>query len=123
MLRLSVLLSAVVLSLLLFAALGCGPSSENPESQPANANSQSDDDHAKHGDQHEKITANLANLSPEEQKSAEAQKLCPVTEEPLGSMGTPIKVEVKDQTVWVCCSACVDQVKENPEKFLAKLEK
>lgn len=127
MLRLSVVLSAVVLSLLLFAALGCGSSPETPESQPAGAekaaDSQSDHDHAQHGDQHEKIEANLAKLSSEDQKSAKAQGMCAVSEEPLGSMGVPIKVEVKDQAVWVCCKGCVDEVKDNPDKYLAKLEK
>ena len=127
MLRLFVVLSAVALSALLFTALGCGSSPENPDTPPATvekaADSKSDHDHATHGDEHEKVEANLAKLAPDEQKSARAQKICPVTEEPLGSMGTPIQVDVKDQTVWVCCKGCVEEVKENPDKYLAKLEK
>jgi len=63
----------------------------------------------------------FASLSPEEQQSVTAQQICPVSGEPLGSMGTPKKVEVKDQTVWICCDGCRDKLKAEPDKYLAKL--
>ena len=48
------------------------------------------------------------------------QKTCPVTDEPLGSMGNPIPVTVKGQTIYVCCQGCVDAVQSDPDVYLAK---
>src|SRR5262249_60772903 len=53
-----------------------------------------------------KIKASLDKLSPEDRALAEAQKTCPVTDQPLGSMGVPIKLMLKDQPVFVCCGGC-----------------
>ena len=63
----------------------------------------------------------LAELLPEDRKLAEQQKICPVTKEPLGSMGKPIKVDVDGRTVFVCCEGCVDAAKENPDEYLKNL--
>jgi len=52
----------------------------------------------------------------------EKQKLCLVAEEPLGSMGTPIKLTVKGRDVFLCCEGCRDAVMNDPDKFLAKLD-
>src|SRR5262249_3435145 len=55
-----------------------------------------------------KIKANLAKLSPEDRKAAEAQKWCAIeTENELGAMGTPIKVVLKGEPVFLCCKMCV----------------
>jgi hypothetical protein len=74
-------------------------------------------DHAGHG-QYEDA---LAELSPAEQQLAEKQEVCPVSGQPLGSMGTPYKVTVKGREVLLCCAGCESQIKEDPEKYLAKL--
>ena len=50
------------------------------------------------------------------------QKTCPVTGEDLGSMGKPIPVTVKGQTIYVCCQGCVRQVQRDPDTFLRKVE-
>ncbi len=34
------------------------------------------------------------------------QKICPVSGESLGSMGTPIKVKMGEQNVFLCCEGC-----------------
>lgn len=47
------------------------------------------------------------------------QKVCPVSGQPLGSMGEPIGVAVGDQTIYVCCQGCVAPVKAEPAKYLA----
>jgi hypothetical protein len=67
------------------------------------------------------ITQALAKLSPEDRALAEKQKICPVTEEPLGSMGAPIKVAVEGREVFVCCEGCVDELKNNFAKYEEKL--
>ncbi len=49
------------------------------------------------------------------------QKICPVSGRPLGSMGTPVKVQADSQTVFLCCSGCTDEFRKNTAKYLAKL--
>ena len=50
------------------------------------------------------------------------QKVCPVSEEPLGSMGTPIKVTVKGHDVYICCEGCRKALEDEPDKYLKKIE-
>lgn len=47
------------------------------------------------------------------------QKLCPVTGEPLDSMGGPIPVSTDGGKIYVCCQGCVKAVKKDPQKYLA----
>ena len=70
----------------------------------------------------EKMKAELAKLSPEDAASAEAQHMCPVSGEMLGSMGAPKKVDVNGTPVWICCESCRDSLLENPDEYLAKLK-
>lgn len=51
------------------------------------------------------------------------QKRCPVTGEPLGSMGSPVRVDVAGRAVFVCCKACEPALKKDPGKYLARLNK
>jgi membrane fusion protein, copper/silver efflux system len=60
-------------------------------------------------------------LAPEDRKLAEHQKLCPVTNKPLGSMGTPARIVVSGQVVFLCCDGCEGALKREPAKYLAKL--
>jgi len=50
----------------------------------------------------------------------ETQGVCPVSGQPLGKMGKPIAVTVGNETVYVCCAACIDAVKSNPTKYFAR---
>ncbi len=63
----------------------------------------------------------LAALSPEDQALAARQKVCPVMDAPLGSMGTPVKVTVEGRDVLLCCAGCAPAIEEHPEKFMHKL--
>ncbi len=71
----------------------------------------------------DKIDKNLAKLSAEDQKLAREQKICPVAEQPLGSMGVPEKVMVQGKSVFICCSSCEGELKKNADKYLDKLKK
>lgn len=51
----------------------------------------------------------------------QGQKTCPVTGEPLGSMGAAIPVTVKGQTIYVCCRGCVAKVQRDPDGYLRKV--
>jgi hypothetical protein len=67
--------------------------------------------------------AEIAKLSPEDQKLAKLQVLCPITMEPLGSMGKPLKVIVGDDAVMVCCKGCISGVKKNADKMLEQVRR
>jgi uncharacterized protein (TIGR03000 family) len=67
------------------------------------------------------IATSLAKLSPEDRKLAEAQRFCAVQDGiRLGSMGVPTKVMVQGEAVFLCCQACDDGVRKNPDEALKK---
>src|SRR5205823_13608600 len=70
----------------------------------------------------EKIRVALSKLSPADRALAEAQKICPVTDEPLGVMGTPVKVMVKGRPVFVCCKGCDQEALDKPDETLRKVD-
>lgn len=51
------------------------------------------------------------------------QKICPVTGEPLGSMGAPVRVSVGGKPVYVCCKSCEKPLLRKPDEYLSKLPK
>jgi YHS domain-containing protein len=69
------------------------------------------------------VRAELAKLPPEDRALAEKQKVCPVTGEPLGSMGVPYKVTLKGRTLFLCCGGCEEEFNKNADKYLAKLDR
>jgi hypothetical protein len=46
---------------------------------------------------------------------------CIVTDNKLGSMGTPITKVYADQEVKFCCKPCIAKFEKDPQKYLAKL--
>jgi len=70
----------------------------------------------------DEVATERSKLSPEDRELVNAQDLCVSTEEPLGSMGAPIKLSIKGQPVFVCCASCKFKDEADPEKTLAKLE-
>ena len=64
----------------------------------------------------------LAQLSEADRKLAKAQKNCPVSGEPLGGMGKPIKLSVKSRTVFLCCNGCKAEFLAHTDKYLKKLD-
>lgn len=65
-----------------------------------------------------KHLSEIAKLAPEDQVLAKEQVLCPITKQPLGSMGKPVKVIVKGQSVLVCCKGCIRQVEKEADAVL-----
>jgi hypothetical protein len=66
----------------------------------------------------------LAKLSPEDRALAEKQRFCVIEDDSrLGSMGPPIKLDVKGRTVFVCCKGCQRPALADPDKTLAQLDK
>jgi hypothetical protein len=102
----------------LLAMAGCGGSSSGPVALKRGPGAmpvpQADDGTGA-------IAANLAKLSDEDKKLAEAQKTCPTSGEPLGSMGVPRKLTLKGETVFVCCASCVKGAEADPDSTLKKV--
>jgi hypothetical protein len=73
-------------------------------------------------DESPKVKAALARLSPEDRRLAEAQGNCPVLGGPLGGMGTPFRLVLKGQVVFLCCPGCENEARQNEDKILAKVE-
>jgi hypothetical protein len=59
----------------------------------------------------------------EDEKLIARQKVCPVTDEPLGSMGAPVKLVVDGRTVFICCKGCEKELRAHAGKYLAKVPK
>ncbi|TWU34874.1 hypothetical protein Poly41_40170 [Novipirellula artificiosorum] len=137
------LLIPTTLALILMAGIyGCNsPESDSLPASPSAIENESGDHDSMNHDEHEheghdhaqhdavaktdmeKMTEALADLPPEDRESAMKQHFCPVSGEMLGVMGEPEKVEVKGQTVWICCDGCKDKLLADPDKYLAKINK
>jgi len=60
-------------------------------------------------------------LSESDRALAEQQKICPVTEARLGSMGTPVAVTIDGRKVFLCCRGCEGKIQSEPQKYLSRL--
>jgi hypothetical protein len=67
--------------------------------------------------------AAFAELPADDRALAEEQKICPVSDEALGSMGAPIKIDVQGKPVFICCEGCKEELLAKPDEYLAKLKK
>lgn len=110
-------LLATSLSIGLLAVGGC--SNESTTGTPTTSSATSAE--WKSGLDADVVTA-LSKLSDADREAALQQKVCPVTDKPLGSMGTPPKVTVAGQEVFLCCDGCESEIKSKPDEYLAKLK-
>ena len=68
-----------------------------------------------------KIQTGLAGLFPQDRELAEQQRFCPVlTSSRLGSMGTPIKLVIRGETVFICCEGCRKQAIQGGDKTIER---
>ena len=66
------------------------------------------------------VSAERAKLSPDDRALVDAQEWCAVsTEERLGAMGPPLRLDIKGQPVFVCCKGCRRKAEADPDKTLA----
>ena len=76
----------------------------------------------KHHGTGEDVDSVRAKLSPEDKALVESQEWCPITtDDRLGTMGAPIKIELKGQPVFLCCNNCKKKAEADPDKTLAKV--
>jgi Cu(I)/Ag(I) efflux system membrane fusion protein len=64
---------------------------------------------------------NVEQLPEADRKLALKQRICPVTGFALGSMGVPVKITLRGQTVFLCCKGCLGKAKRNPDEMLKRL--
>jgi hypothetical protein len=111
----------VALSVCLFpiavAIVGCNNQAAAPK---PNADAKGE---AVDAEKEAEIAANMAKLSEEDRKAAEAQKFCAVENGNRlgGSMGVPYKVMIEGQPVFLCCDGCEETALKDPKATLAKV--
>ncbi len=69
-----------------------------------------------------KIQESLSKLVPEDRKRVEQQRLCPISGEGLGTRGLPLKLNIKGETVFICCPECREKAEGNPDETLKKVK-
>lgn len=95
--------------------IGCSSQrTVNPSAEPSNSAPQASGDRGE--------SEGLAKLSATDRAATLKQRVCPVTGAKLGSMGAPPKVVVNGQEVFLCCDGCEEKLREEPDKYLAKLK-
>lgn len=102
------------------ALAGCTAEKPTPTaSTPVVANSR--DDAGKEVELDE-VATERAKLDAPARALVDAQEWCVISsDERLGSMGAPIRLDIQGQAVYVCCKGCQKKAESNPEKTLAKL--
>lgn len=91
---------------------GCGNAGDS-EPAPATAGAVQIPDGMEH----------IADLPKADQEAALKQRICPVSEELLGSMKGIKKVSLEDgREVFICCAGCESPLKQDPDKYLANLK-
>ena len=68
-----------------------------------------------------RVAVTVAPLTRADRPHIAAQKTCPVMNTKLGDHGKPIKLLVGNRPLYVCCKGCINKVKKNPDRYLAKL--
>ncbi len=66
--------------------------------------------------------AEINKLPAADKELALKQMICPVSDEPLGEMGAPLKVTADGKTFFLCCKSCEKEVKKDAKAVLAKLK-
>jgi hypothetical protein len=113
----------LVVAVIAFLFLGgCSDGTDHQPMQPQVDNRAADQLKAS-PEEEAKIATALGRLAPEDRALAEAQQYCAVEpENRLGLMGTPIKVLVNDQPVFLCCKSCKPTALAEPDKTVAKVQ-
>lgn len=75
-------------------------------------------------DEEREIAEALGPLFREDRRLAERQRYCAVlAESRLGSMGTPIKLVIEGQPLFICCKGCQEKALADKEKTLATVRR
>ncbi len=132
--RAMMFLSCLAVLMIAVGLSGCGgedgsdqPAAPDGQPEAGNGEDHSGHEHGEGGHAGHMMPAStevkeaLAELSVEDRAAAEKQRICPVQEAELGSMGKPVKVSVRGRDVFLCCEGCRENIIKDPDKYLAKL--
>ncbi|MGI6414905.1 MAG: hypothetical protein ACOX1P_04490 [Thermoguttaceae bacterium] len=64
----------------------------------------------------------LLDVPESDRPAALAQRVCPVCRELLGANGTPIKVNIAKQDIFVCSAKCQQALRKDPKAYIKVLE-
>ena len=105
--------SSVITALLAASVLtGCTNNTNTPQASTPKEELIQDD-----------VAVERAKLTSADRALVDAQEWCVVSnDERLGSMGTPIKLDIKGQPVFICCTSCKRKAEADSDKTLAKVE-
>jgi hypothetical protein len=65
------------------------------------------------------MTLSFTAATKADERAIAAQRVCKVSGESLGSMGTPIKATRGASSTFLCCRGCMAKVQANPDRFLS----
>lgn len=77
---------------------------------------------ATYRDKTEEYEAKIDSMITDQQKGNYPTDRCVVMDTVLGSMGEPVNHVYKNRLVRFCCAGCIGMFKNDPEKYLAKLD-
>lgn len=98
-----------------------GPASSGKQPSAVNSRSAEAGDQGASEPPASKQQKNLAKLPRSDRRRAERQGTCPVTGLALGSMGMPHKIRVQGHVLYLCCQACEEAVRQDPQGVLNKV--
>ncbi|MGI6174534.1 MAG: hypothetical protein ACOYI8_11685 [Christensenellales bacterium] len=64
----------------------------------------------------------LLDVPESDRPAALAQRVCPVDGKMLGANGTPIKVNIANQDIFVCSAECQQALRKDPKAYIKVLE-
>lgn len=67
------------------------------------------------------LSVNVVPLTEADRPLIERQRICPVMDAGLRDHGTPIKLLVNNQPLYLCCEGCIEEVQKNPQHYVNKL--
>ncbi len=67
------------------------------------------------------VAITYARATAADQPAINAQRVCKVSGQSLGSMGAPIKVTRGNRSVFLCCQACLKKIQANPDQYFGTL--
>ena len=107
------------------AADKAAPGEDKPELPPPSAAGEKADDRtdAPSGLEAD-VKSSLAELPPEDRQLAAAQRFCAVLDKSrLGAMGTPVKLLLEGQPVFLCCEGCREKALADPQGTVARAKR
>jgi len=100
--------------ILAFTLMAAGANTEHGDTGGSNSKQTVDNSKMTH-----QKTVNKNETTAGQEKALKPQTICPVMG---GEINKNYYIDYKEKRIYVCCPACIKEVKKNPEKYIKKLE-